>query len=151
MRSIYPISGVSLKAQRLEVYKREGSSDDATGVLGGGLFRFGALGQLDALACMTEYAQARPTLSTTSAPPRFGQGGSAEVGKKETGVSEMGGVEAAGQASGAGEGGWTRPPPESRLQVGEKMRSPSPALGTERRSSSQPLPLTATLAAPRHA
>lgn len=116
-----------------------------------GCFVFGALGQLDALACMTEYAQARPTLSTTSAPPRFGQGGSAKVGKKETGVSEMGGVEAAGQASGAWEGGWTRPPPESRLQVGEKMRSPSLALGTERRSSSQPLPLTATLAAPRHA
>lgn len=40
MRSIYPISGVSLKAQRLEVYKREGSSDDGTGALGGGLFRF---------------------------------------------------------------------------------------------------------------
>lgn len=116
-----------------------------------GCFVFGALGQLDALACMTEYAQARPTLSTTSAPPRFGQGGSAKVGKEETGVSEIGGVEAVGQASGAcWEGGWTRPPPESRLQVGEKMRSPSEAPGTERRSSSQPLPRTATLATPRY-
>ena len=57
--------------QRLEVYKRERSSDDATGGSWavGWLFRFGALGQLDALACMTGYAQARPTLSTTSATP----------------------------------------------------------------------------------
>lgn len=87
-----------------------------------GCFVFGALGQLDALACMTEYAQARPTFQPPQRPPRFGQGGSAEVGRKETG-----GVEAAGQASGAWEGGWTRPPPESRLQVGEKMRSPFPS------------------------
>jgi len=95
MRSIYPISGVSLKAQRLEVYKREGSSDDGTGVLGGGQFRFGALGQLDALACMTEYAQARPTLSTSSAPSQIRPGWQRRSGKKETGVSEIGGVAAA--------------------------------------------------------
>ncbi|KAM7193480.1 hypothetical protein V8F20_008383 [Naviculisporaceae sp. PSN 640] len=31
---------------------------------------FGALGQFDALACMTEYAQARPTMSTSSAVQR---------------------------------------------------------------------------------
>lgn len=34
-----------------------------------GCFVFGALGQLDALACMTEYAQARPTFQPPQRPP----------------------------------------------------------------------------------
>jgi hypothetical protein len=127
MRSIYPISGVSLKAQKLEVYKREGSSGDGMGLLGGGLLRFGALGQLDALACMTEYAQARPTLSTSSPPPppKFGQDGSTEVGKKETGVSEMGGVAPASPGI-QGLGGRLDPTAarvKAAVRVGEKMRS----------------------------
>lgn len=47
---------------------------------------FGALGQFDALACMTEYAQTRPTMSTSSAAqrsqPLSGLCGSADAGTK---------------------------------------------------------------------